>query len=254
MNSTKEDQGTAQKTTPTEKYSVRIAIPSYQGIPVIVQNELNRDMETAETWTPEIIARMEGISLISNTRQKMSKDFLNNSKAQFLLFMDADMVIISHNAVDMLLETSWAYNHQAIVAGLFVKRVVPFDPTFRPLLPTDIHEIKRGHMLEKRHVGLAFTLIPRYVFNKVYEFCHGYNRTQSMLPEKFQRYEFPYMPFVYHDKTQGEDGAFCLRAKFAGLKTVIDTRVTIAHLGEYPFTWNDWHKLTGGDPKWKIRK
>jgi hypothetical protein len=37
----------------------------------------------------------------------------------------------------------------------------------------------------------------------------------------------------------GEDYAFCERARQAGIPIIVDTRIRLFHLGDYPFGWEE---------------
>jgi hypothetical protein len=126
---------------------------------------------------------------------------------------------------------------EALVAGIYPKKgrrelavhVVPGTRSFA--------FGRDGSLSEVRYVGTGFM----YTHRRLYE---------AMAPElpvcneHFGERVIPYfLPFVVKAESGpwylGEDYAFCERARRAGHRVMVDTRVRLYHVGTYAYGWED---------------
>lgn len=157
----------------------------------------------------EISFHMVANCLVYDAREK-SVEYMMKQKADYLLFLDSDMVppsdvlvrLVSHD-VDM-------------VSGTIFKRIAPFQPCFyshvgvtkdwKPQLASPL-EFSKDKLFEVEGFGMACVLIKREAF------------------EKIER------PWFFPAPNIGEDLTFCMKAKKAGVKMYVDPRVDCGHVG-----------------------
>ena len=151
-------------------------------------------------------------SVIANNRNKIVASFLEQTKDDYLLFIDSDMVF-SPDALITLLK-----HNKDIVSGLAVSRKAPFNPVAKMLdKETGVYSI-RPNLDEGRFysdldmVGAAFLLIHRKVL------------------EKMKKPHFACPP--YFEGAMGEDVYFCREARAMDYQICVDTALHIGHIGE----------------------
>lgn len=140
----------------------------------------------------------------------VAKFLTKTPDATHLLFWDDD-IIPSANDLGIL----WSHN-EPIVSGLYFKKQPPHEPLMS-LIVKDVESGERGmtHLIDWEDdkpyyvdgVGMGFILIRRDVFQKV---------------------KPPWFKFGF----LSEDYNFCLKAKEAGFKIKVDTRVKLIHISD----------------------
>lgn len=147
----------------------------------------------------------------------------------YLWWLDSDMVV-PFDAADYL--TADRYDENTIVAGLSC--IVNEDMTKRPafrvwsrdrqaLFPGTWHDVRKaqedGAAIEVAAVGMACTLIPRNVLEKMA------GPTEDLWP-----YAELTWPEVMGRGTTEDDVTFCLRADGLGFKVMVDPDVVVGHV------------------------
>jgi hypothetical protein len=148
-----------------------------------------------------------------------------------LLWIDADIVF---NPQDIARLRS---SGEALVAGVYPKKGRRELALHARPGTTSLTFGPQGGLVEVLYVGTGFM----YTRRRLYE------AMAAELPicnEQFGEAVVPYfIPFVVAtDKGPwylGEDYAFCERARRAGHKVMVDTRVRLLHIGAYPYGWED---------------
>lgn len=221
------------------KPKISILMPHQADIRDVVQDQLFKEVSSATRWEAGTFRRVEGGSCISSLRWKMIKAFLEDEKEDYALFVDSDMVVITQGTIDQLVKVAESYNNLAIVSALFGKKTPPYAPTYSPILVEDKEHILNGEVMEKDSTGMAFTLIHRDVAKAVFGFCDKVNSEMKDVPKEFQRKEQPFQPFIYNNLYTGEDRAFCLRAGWCNIPTVI-VPIMVGHIGDCAYTPDSW--------------
>jgi hypothetical protein len=157
--------------------------------------------------------------------------------ADELMWIDSD---IAFEAADV--ERLRATDH-SIVAGLYPKKGVRDFAAH--LLPgtAALHVGETGGLVEVRAVGAGFLLTRRAAYDDVQRFF-----ALPVCNTRFGQPTIPYfLPMVVADDQGppgsywylGEDYAFCERARQAGHKVMVDTRIRLGHVGKYVYGWED---------------
>ena len=166
------------------------------------------------------------------TRNELLK--LRRSDADFVLFVDDDIVVEPHTLERML-----AYGHD-IVAGLCTRRQDPPEPNFRQWLDEmqGYGVIRKwgdhGKLRRVDAVGTGLMLVSRKVIEHMALAYH---------PEMFRQtgngfwFEFLKNP---QGGEWGEDMSFCWKATRLGYPIWVDTGITPQHLGDYGYTVEDF--------------
>lgn len=162
------------------------------------------------------IAKTYG-SIIPQNRNGVVDKAIEN-KADFLLFIDSDMVFDQDSLVRLL------KHDRDVVSGICVCKTPPFKPVAKVMRDDGVYEVREG-LGEGRFysdidmVGAAFLLIRTSVFDKM-------TKPYFAMP--------PYMEGI-----MGEDVYFCRKAKELGYDICIDTSVSVGHIGEAIYTIDD---------------
>lgn len=148
-------------------------------------------------------------TLIHNARNIMAKNMLDNG-SDYLFFIDSDMVL-PNGALEMLV------NHDKdIVSGLYFHKKAPYAPVMYEANEKGTYDCildyPEKQLITVDGVGMGVCLIKRKVFEKLGSKCF------DVLAESDK-----------HPVLNGEDFAFCYRAKEAGLEIHVDTGIQAMH-------------------------
>jgi len=160
---------------------------------------------------------------VSSARNSLTRRFLDEYDAEWLLWIDADMAF-EHDALPALLASADAET-RPIVGGLC------FGAAFGALFPTIYQFVRRDDgkpttvrvpdypldtVVPCAATGAAFVLIHRRVLETIRD--HGFNEAFPW----FQETELGGQP-------AGEDITFCIRAGICGFPVHVNTAVKIGH-------------------------
>lgn len=147
-----------------------------------------------------------------HARNNACEDALKHN-FQWLFFLDDD-VTLPPNALQVLLSSKLD-----IVSGLYYRRNIPIAPVAlmeaKPK-PTFINGFQANSVFEVDLVGAGCLLISRKALETVGSPWFEWLMDRADIPE---------------DQRCSEDFAFCRKAKKAGLKVWLDTRVQCQHIG-----------------------
>jgi hypothetical protein len=178
------------------------------------------------------VRRVRGFSQIDVGRNQLATDALRDG-FQELFWIDSD-VVFDPNDVELLRSHRLPFS-----CGIYAKKSRrEFACSFLP----DTQKVTfgaLGGLTEILYAGFGFVHTHRSLFETV--------QRQCQLPEcnaHFGSVMHPYfMPFPLRQGTGhwylGEDYAFCERVRQCGFKIMLDTRIRLWHVGNYPFGWED---------------
>jgi hypothetical protein len=156
-------------------------------------------------------------SWISNARNKAVKEL----SADFLMFVDSDMVFPHHAIAKLML------SGREIIGGLYYKKGEGSKPVAARLneegLFKSISDFP-NEVFEVDAVGTGFLLIRKTVFDAF---------TQEKIKELGEPFNFLTLG---SGKEESEDWAFCRRAKQLGFKIYCDPTIQLGHIGEQTYT------------------
>lgn len=179
-----------------------------------------------------VVCRRAGCSAIDYTRSAMaSRAMLDGYEA--MLFVDSDTLFNPADAIYILRRP------EPIVAGVYAQK--KHGTLNLRTLPgtTEIAYGDQGRDYEVEGVGAGFLRIRTDALMKIAD-SHGLPNCDAegglLLPFFLPRIvRYADGPYAY----EGEDIAFCGRAREAGLKIIADTRITLSHLGLYPYGFRE---------------
>lgn len=221
---------------PKHTFSVYAAMCAHRGVsPKVIKN-----IKLLEACPdPKIhFELLDGDALIDRSRGRVATDFLLNSKDDYLLFLDDDILFDPLDIRQLLFA---AHKNDLDIAGAAypTKSETNSSFTFRALTnEEDIPFGKAGGICEVRMQATGCMAIHRRVFEKMAEksvvhLCHtqGIKFFPFFTPmEKEIDGEWMYL---------SEDWAFCERARDLGFKVWLDTTIRLGHIGPKVYDWDD---------------
>ena len=182
------------------------------------------------------VRRFAAIVAIDRTRADAATSALADG-AEALMWIDSDVTFTVEEV------RALAGLGAPLASGLYPKKGVrDFAAHFGPEV-TEIGVGVSGGLYDARYVGAGFLYTERVVFDDI--------RRRFGLPTcntRFGAATVPYfLPMVIADPDGppgsywylGEDFAFCERARQAGHRIVVDTRLRLGHIGHYVYGWED---------------
>ena len=202
---------------------IYIAIPAFRYIEPDTRASIERAISIRKNWELGAFKELLHQSMICRARNIFAKLFLETN-CTHLLFIDADMVLLTPNAIDMLVAAN-----KEIIAGVYAFKDYPHKPAIRFLNKKDKLEFDkepRSGIFEVKYASTGFMLIRREVFLTL-------------------NYLFPFRPYAVNGEYLSEDWAFCDRAAHSGFSIYVmgDKDLELGHLGLYPYTIRDYRRL-----------
>lgn len=210
-----------------------ILVPVYDAVELGCDDAL-RQLERAGY----VVWRVPGFAAIDQARCRMASEALRQGFEE-LMWIDSDIQF-----EPAVIERLRAHN-LPLVAGLYPKKGV--RALASSLLPgtREITFGEGGGLLEIRYAAAGFLHTRRQVYLDI--------QRHAALPVCNEQFAQPLVPFflplvIESDVSTpeqprhwylSEDFAFCHRARAAGHKIFADTTIRLAHLGRYPFGWED---------------
>lgn len=169
---------------------------------------------------------------------------------EWLLMIDDDMSFGS-DAIGQLVSSFHRLKEDIkeplMVGGLCVRRYPPYQPTLFTAIDIEngpfnyVEDWDTADVVEIDATGAAFLLIETAVFGAI---------MGGPFPSYEERLKLPPWPFFEWVGTMGEDMRFCLKAKKAGCRIFVDTRINIGHVGKKVFDITDfWHAVSERPPE-----
>jgi GT2 family glycosyltransferase len=203
-----------------------VLVPSIEGRP---RPECEERLRTLERRGVEV-RRVSGYAAIDFARSVMATRALASGFDE-ILWIDDDIVFDPFD-VERMRESG-----EPLICGAYAKKGKR-ELALHALAGTDSLTFgAKGSIVEVRYAGTGFMYTRREVYEKI----------AAELPVCNARFGEPvvpyFLPFVVEDAGEpwylAEDYAFCERARRAGFKVLVDTRVRLFHVGSYAFGWED---------------
>ena len=215
-------------------YSIEVACCVHRGIDPIADQRINMLRNCVD---PKVYVKIKaGDALIDRSRSIVATYFLEENH-DVLMFVDDDIVFNPVDAIGICRAVKEM--DLGIVAGAYMVKNLdnPFF-VFRPLDNAPIRFGEGGELYEVEYASTGFMAINKKVIQRLSRdlpLCH---------PDELKFYPF-FQPFPKKMKDGkyvylSEDWAFCDRAREAGFKVYIDTRVKLKHAGRYEYDWDDF--------------
>lgn len=205
------------------KPKVFFGIPIFRYFEPMSKQSLDKALINTRSYEVGGYLEIYNESLIQRARNGIAKKFLEETKDDYLFFMDSDIVILTPYAIDMLVEAD-----KDIIAGAYVYKQYPVKPAFR--LPNNEYNLtNKTDIIIATYVSSGFMLIKRKVLMWVYGATNSYP-FNCVISKK--------------EEFLSEDWAFCDVAKnMFNVNCYIHTRIELAHIGQYPFTMKDFYRF-----------
>lgn len=196
---------------------IYVAIPAFRYIEPDTRASIERAISTRKNWELGAFKELLHQSMICRARNIFQKLFLDTN-CTHLLFIDADIVLLTPNAIDTLVEAG-----KPIIAGVYVFKDYPHKLAIRFIKKKqDLRDLPP--MFNVRYASTGFMLIKREVFLTL-------------------NYPFPFRPYAVNGEYLSEDWSFCDRAAHSGFDIWVRQDIELGHLGLYPYTVHDYFKL-----------
>lgn len=219
--------------------TLHIARPSYRGW-----------TESAPTESLVLFAHALGLrhrsfnyisptgTIVSVSRQMAVNQVLHDEEAEFLMFLDDDMTFLPADYFS--LETQMIDEDLDFISGLCFKNSIPTSPCVFGFVKgctefshshcwwTFMTDYPEDQLFQAYMTGLAFTLIRKRLLVKM---CERQEKEETVLdgPNGLKQYSHFHLP---HPFVHNEDLAFCMKARMAGAKIMVDSRVKIGHVSK----------------------
>jgi hypothetical protein len=167
-----------------------------------------------------------GDSLITRARNNLAHLFLNETSADYLLFLDTDLDFQPED-IKRLVENRC---EDAIVCGQYAIKQPELRYCHNKLAD---EKVRRDGLLKVAEAGTGCMLIPRKVLLAFKKALPRLEYTDDLLKDK--RFNF-FDVGVVQGRYLSEDWLFCRRVRQLGFSVLVDTRVTMGHHGwmRYP--------------------
>lgn len=206
------------------KPKIFFGIPVFRYFEPMAKQSLDKALIDTRSYEVGGYLEIYNESLIQRARNGIAKKFLEETKDDYLFFIDSDIVILTPYAIDMLVEA-----RKDIIAGAYVYKQYPVKPAFR-LKENNYNLTNRPDVIEALFISSGFMLIKRKILEDIYNHTEGY----------------PFNCFIsYKDREfLSEDWSFCeIARKQFYVPCFIHTKIELAHIGQYPFTMKDFYRF-----------
>lgn len=216
-------------------------VPSYQGIEYETQDLLDEIAERGAT-----IKTMRGLGLIDRVRSHMASMGLASPFKRWL-WLDADMVLDIHG-VQQLVDVAERDDHD-ILSALYMTRQPGGRPAAEFFAASDTSVAwphvdraqivcgQQGGLYPVKRVGFGAVVTHRRVFEAL-------AKTMPQVDYGSQQIGWPFFACITDSGGYvGEDYSFCDRARAAGFRVTVDTRVRVGHVGKYVYRWEDANRI-----------
>jgi len=172
-----------------------------------------------------------GDSLITRARNNLANDFLNKSKADYLLFLDSDLEFTVED-IRRLLEMR---KPDAVVCGQYAIKQAELRFCYNTIKG---EAVGADGLLKVGEAGTGCMLIPRKILEALRDKGSAPEYTDDL--RKDTRYSF-FDVGVVGGRYLSEDWLFCRRVRQLGFPVYMDTQILMPHLGwaKYPLSDDD---------------
>jgi|TARA_B100000073_G_scaffold261688_1_gene221392 hypothetical protein len=215
--------------------SVLIALPCYGGMvsDKTAKGLFNLGKELRTHKIDHGLLTMANESLITQGRSKMANFFMNNTKYEKILFIDADVGFEPKDVFDLL-----KYDKD-IICGAYPMKTIPLRYNYNVTKPV----VEEGELIKIDNVGFGFALIKRRVFESIAQkygdelkYYPADNSENYRVSEK--EYHNSYHYFLEMKRNMNylpEDFSFFERAKSVGYTAWLNSNIRLPHVGSHVF-------------------
>ena len=183
------------------------------------------------------VRRKYGFSAIDQGRCVMAQEAVDDG-FEHIIWIDADVAF-------------WAYDVEKLIKSGLQFVSAPYSVKGWPALTTEFLDEKvilgeKGGLYEIKYAATGFMYTHRSVYDAIVA-----NEKMKRVKIWGGQYEvYPYFyPILHNDEYLGEDFAFCHRIRNAGIKLYYDTRIKLAHIGKYSYSFAFLEKGVVSEPK-----
>ena len=197
-----------------------------------------------------------GSSLITHSRNDIVNDFLINTSAENMIFIDSDIDFMESTQYII----DWVKNKEYFVSGTYPKKyfdnekievlikrgIDNFDDLQKAGLDYTcaVKDSKNIKVKNKRvimdRVGTGFMFLSRkllmYMVENYSEFPKKYNFNRYELKDHKNKVGYTFFDTIILDnKAIGEDFAFCERLKYLNIDVEVEPHIKLNHIGSYEY-------------------
>lgn len=212
--------------------SVVILVPVAHSIEPAVDEALRKLESFGYT-----VRRKYGFSAIDQGRCVMAQEALDDG-FEHIVWIDADVAF-------------WPYDVEKLIKSGLQFASAPYSVKGWPALTTEFIDNKvvlgeKGGLYEIKYAATGFM----YTHRSVYEAIVAKEKMQRVKIWGGQYEVYPYFyPLLINGEYLGEDFAFCHRIRHAGIKLYCDTRIKLAHIGKYSYSFAFLENGVSKEPK-----
>ena len=206
-------------------------------------------------------------SLITKGRNDLASNFLNNTDADYFMFIDSD---IEFEAMDVIRLLS---HQEMVVGGTYAKKELQWD-MIREFYSSDVHSQSHQEVLETTNkyaisihqdkvvmnekgifevdrLPTGFLMIKREVFELLKPITPKYKLDNDALGNDNKDYGYAFFETSINDKNEyiSEDFTFCDNWRKAGGKIYVDPALQLNHIGNINYKgciltkMKNWNKI-----------
>lgn len=215
--------------------SVLIALPCYGGMvsDKTAKGLFNLGKELRTHKIDHGLLTMANESLITQGRSKMANFFMNNTKYERILFIDADVGFEPKDVFDLL-----KYDKD-IICGAYPMKTIPLRYNYNITKPV----VEEGELVKIDNVGFGFALIKRRVFESIAQkygdelkYYPADNSENYKVSEKEHNNSYHYFLEMKRNMNYlPEDFSFFERAKSVGYTAWLNSNIRLPHVGSHVF-------------------
>lgn len=215
--------------------SVLIALPCYGGMvsDKTAKGLFNLGKELRTHKIDHGLLTMANESLITQGRSKMANFFMNNTKYERILFIDADVGFEPKDVFDLL-----KYDKD-IICGAYPMKTIPLRYNYNITKPV----VEEGELVKIDNVGFGFALIKRRVFESIAQkygdelkYHPADNSENYKVSEKEHNNSYHYFLEMKRNMNYlPEDFSFFERAKSVGYTAWLNSNIRLPHVGSHVF-------------------
>jgi len=217
---------------PLKLNSVVVLVPVAHSIEPAVDEALRKLESLGYT-----VRRKYGFSAIDQGRCVMAQEALDDG-FEHIVWIDADVVF-------------WPYDVEKLVKSGLQFVSAPYSVKGWPALTTEFIDKKvilgeKGGLYEIKYAATGFMYTHRSVYDAIVA-----NEKMKRVKIWGGQYEvYPYFyPILHNDEYLGEDFSFCHRLRNIGIKLYCDTRIKLAHIGKYSYSFGFLQSGVTQEPK-----
>lgn len=174
-----------------------------------------------------------GDSLVTRARNKTAHDFLHNTKNEWLMFIDSD-IIFQPSDIERLIS-----HNKPLIGGIYFKKKIPYSPVANRKIREENGLFVMGE------IGTGFMLIHRDVLEEIRE-RYPERTYKNEGDEAVGEYNDFFGVGVVNNRYLSEDYYFCHLAKECGYEAYLDPSVVVRHVGRAVFPFDDESFLEAG--------